>query len=165
MTQKSDPLFFLALGLLLFLSTGCRNEVEPGAVPQGQLLSRTGCLMTVAGNMARHQAIDVLQECLSYRSLPGGVVMLSHEGAVFNCEPGEITSTVCFNDNTIEIREYQSQNGAYCLCPYNLEFRLSDLDAAVYHLTLHTYDDRILQIDIRTEAGTSDRICQDSPLP
>jgi len=153
MTYKRILLPFLGVGFLL-LASGCQNEIGT-PIPLGNLVSHTDCLLTQAGDI---HADILIFECLSYQS-QAGEVLLSHEGAVFNCMPGEISSTIRIFDNIIEIHEFQSQAGAHCICPYNLEYKLINLSLTRYHLKLTTYDNRLLEMDILTEVGTQDRVC------
>ncbi len=102
--------------------------------PSGKLVSRTGCKSGFAPASGAWAPPDMT--CVEYVYLSGGILMITHENAGFNCCPGEITADIKISNNTITIVEHEAQNACDCSCLYDLTFEITNLEPGQYVLKI-----------------------------
>jgi len=171
--RGKQPLLILAAALgsaalVFFLTTpGCDTEDPVGlhrhGDPTGELVSRTDCKISEATGTSGEAA--AVQDCFAYELKSGDTLILEHIDAAFNCCPGEITADISIVNDTITIVERESEAMCHCLCLYDLNYRLTGIEAGTYTIQFiepYTTDaDEPLRATVDLSAAPSGNFCVD----
>ena len=122
--------FLFGLFLTAVLTLGACKTCDKCEIAAGHLTEAAGCKEILTGNVAESQA------GLIYEYDGEGTLTMQHINAGFNCCPGVIAAEVEISGNSIMISEFESQSGCYCLCLFDLSFRIDRLPPGVYILTI-----------------------------
>ena len=82
---------------------------------------------------------------------------LTHLNAAFNCCPGGLAVNMDLEDNIITIIEREQEAGCYCLCLYDLQCTIHDLEPGTYRIVViepYLHDDDAplsFKVDLREE--------------
>lgn len=78
------------------------------------------------------------QDCIQYEYDGTGTLLLKHVNAGFNCCPTELLADITIENGviTIDEREDLTGGGCYCLCLFDLDYRISDLPPALYRIVV-----------------------------
>lgn len=74
------------------------------------------------------------EDCMEYKLNSDGILYLKHINAGFNCCPGELFADIEVVDDTIFITEKQARNGCKCLCLYDIDYRVENIEAQTYFI-------------------------------
>lgn len=131
---------FLGLGLVLLgVIFACgekivnRDRRAHGSPPTGILVGHTECKIHETGGIA--DSVSSNQECMEYSYDGEGTLLLKHINAEFNCCPESIIADISIEDSIITIEEHESfANGkaCSCLCLYDLDFEIRNLEPGEY---------------------------------
>jgi hypothetical protein len=143
------------------------DDGQSGSAPEGELVGYTGCKSHadfIGGDVVPHD-----ESCIEYFYNGNGVLELDHVNAIFNCCPDEISADVRIEDDTIIIEETESlaSGGCDCLCLFDLEFTVTDLEPGVYQVkVIELYlrgDDEKLEFEIDLVTSPTGRYCVKRP--
>lgn len=134
---------------LLLIITGlsiiaCRYEF-----PTGSLLHYGTCNDSEDANalLMDSKYVSADQECIHYEYDGLKNLYFTHINADFNCCPSEITANTEIRGNNILVAE-NGDGLCNCICLYDLEYVIRNIDPGVYNLTIESVDDLELQIDL-----------------
>ncbi len=127
----------LVLGAsLLLVAAGCGENEDTGITstgngPAGSLVSTTGCKTHSA--ILSFYAGETPQECFQYEYSTRRL-KIDHINLCLNCCPGTIEGTVTIEGDTIRIKGSEEEGSApcRCLCLYDIEYEISDLDPGTW---------------------------------
>ena len=132
-----------ALSVLLLLSA-CARESTPW--PSGACTGASECLNQAGSDPSGPSGGDgypIAEACLNWH-LEGGILTLSHEGAVLNCCPGKILAGLTVDPGrrilTLSYREEPA--GCHCLCPYRLDYQAGPLPGGAWMVHLDGPDEQ-----------------------
>jgi len=116
--------------------TGCKTDVTP-EIPAGSLVNQNGCKRfaseTAPKSIPGNPVFPPAEECISYQYDPGRTLYLQHINGGFNCCPGDIIAEITIGDNGITIIEAEtSEEKCHCLCLYDLEYEIKNIDPGRY---------------------------------
>jgi hypothetical protein len=106
---------------------------EPNCPPIGISVNFTGCKTFLKGTDYDGTPPD--QDCIEYQYDGDSVLQINHINAGFNCCPGIILVQIDIEADiiTIEEREYYDSLGpCYCLCLFDLDFAINDVEPGEY---------------------------------
>jgi hypothetical protein len=138
MKAKRICYFFLFWSLLISMS--CKqNENIIAFHPVGDLMSYHGCKSFTqergaGGQVSLFHAQN--QDCVEYQYYSNSVLELHHINAGFNCCPREITAVIDINDNIIVIEEREAEQGCFCLCLFDLNYKIEGLKPGKYTIKI-----------------------------
>jgi hypothetical protein len=164
-TLIASAALFLAALVLLALAPGCDRETAVGPrhhlKPAAVLVSRSDCKQST--ELAASGAAGAVVDCFEYELVSGDTLLLTHINAAFNCCPGQIDADISFSNDTITIVEHESESGCHCLCLYDLEYRLTGIEAGTYMIRFvepYTTDtDEPLRATVDLSASPSGSFC------
>ena len=158
------------IGILVCLCfstfSGCKKSSDSQLIPSGTLLRATDCKQSVArtGDAGAAIAAESQEDCLEYRYNGTDTLALSHINAGFNCCPGEIDADISFEGNIITITERESTAGCHCLCLYDLDYQIANLEPGEYTIrVIEPYisqTDQELEFTVTLSSITSGSFCQ-----
>ena len=133
-------LWIVACALVLALSA-CQEKAGPGIVEAALdtttvQAEHSGCKdISSAGSLG---SADFGPECMEWSFDGAGTLSLTHVNAVYNCCIDSVMVTVIVGNQVIAIveKEYLENGGCDCICPYDLEYQVGDVDPRTYTLTL-----------------------------
>lgn len=105
----------------------------PNCPPAGMPVDFTGCKTFLGSPGYGDTPPD--QSCIEYQYDGEGVLQISHINAGFNCCPGIILVQIDLKANHITITErehYDSTGPCYCLCLFDLDFAITDVEPGEY---------------------------------
>lgn len=165
--------FVLAAAILfafaVLASHGCEKEKEisrpENLLPSGSLVGSSECKLTDTP-VAKSQ-IPPDQDCVEWHYTPDGKLMLKHINAGFNCCPGELTADITFSGDTITIEEHEQEALCHCLCLYDLDYEISNLETGTYRVRfIEPYVDpreTPLEVTIYLESNPNGSFCVKRP--
>ena len=101
----------------------------PCSPPIGILLNYEGCKEFPKGASMDGTPPD--QDCIEYQYDGSNVLLLKHINAGFNCCP-EITTDITIEDNVITIEEIELSGDCDCLCLFDLDYEIRNLQPGEY---------------------------------
>ncbi len=156
----------IGLGLCVFVSAAllvvsCRDSQVDELLPSGILVEYQGCKEWTTGIETGTDAAKN-QDCIEY-AYDGQTLILKHVNAGFNCCPGEILADIDIVGNLITITENEQEAGCFCLCLFDLDFKIENLEPGGYTICiLEPYvqvGDEILEFIIQLTSGVSGIFC------
>lgn len=167
MKQKWVSIFFVVMALVL-TTGGCKKSETPDLDVIATLLSVDGCKQFLSNSQADDGTIlpGPYQDCLDWHFDGNGTLVLQHISSGFNCCPGEITSNVFIEGNTITVEELEETQGCKCLCLFDLTVQLQNLPAGTWIVrVLEPYvqeTDTVMEFTIQlTSSASSGSVCYD----
>jgi hypothetical protein len=128
-------LLFRLLGLLIifvFLVTSC-NENDKTEPNNAIVIQHSGC--NEFNKTINQNHIQYDESCITYNyDIATEILYLRHSNAGFNCDPGDITTEIELEGNTITISEFESSSFADCLCLYDLDMEISSISPQQYQI-------------------------------
>lgn len=103
--------------------------LEGGGEPAGRLIGYDGCKRATYESGPEDYA-DI--DCLEYEYVNNNVLLITHINAGFNCCPGEITADITIDGNVISIVEHEEEQGCKCLCLFDVEYEISDIEPGTW---------------------------------
>ena len=165
MKAKKIGYFFLFLALLISMSCKQDENIIPSN-PVGELVSYHGCKSFVQEKSASSQASlfhAQNQDCVEYQYYGDSVLELHHINAGFNCCPRVITAVININDNVIVIEESEAEQGCFCLCLFDLNYKIEGLMPGKYTIKIiepyASDQDEKLEFVIDLSSATSGTHC------
>ena len=138
----------------LYLFTPCIQPC-PGYVgePYGTVDGHTGCK-----NMEKSaDSLFWSDDCLEYSYDGSGTLTITRISAGYNCCVDELGANISFDGGTITFDEYEVNPACYCLCLYDVEYTLHNIEPGTYtllfnELYLESYDTPLeVTIDLISE--------------
>jgi hypothetical protein len=113
--------------------TGSNNNQNHQSNPVGMLIAESGCkdFSTWVG-LGLKPPSD--QDCVLYQYDGSGELTLKHVNAGFNCCPGTISADIDIVGQAITITEHESISGCRCLCLFDLDYEIANLEPGEYHI-------------------------------
>ena len=150
---------------LLLLVIGCTDEITNGTGPgepglSGLVTGHTDCKEFVGD--AAYVDISEDKSCIDYVYDGQGTLTLKHVNAGFNCCPDILDADISLVGDTLVIEEHESlmHGGCDCLCLFDLDMEVKNLDPGRYYikvieLYVHRLRKRLVQaeVGIRTVRG------------
>ena len=103
------------------------------------------------------------QACIHYSYDGEGRLELTHINAGFNCCPGNISSIIDINNNTIIITEQEETADCNCNCLFDIQIKITDLIPAIYNITINeSYlheGNEIIEFTLDIDTQTTGLIC------
>lgn len=128
---KSKALNITYTILLLFILTltGC-NENDSVTGTYGVLMNYGDCK-----NFSADEVITTPsnQECFDFE-YDDGTLYINHYNASFNCCPSRITAEFIITANSITINENEVDGFCDCICLYDLEYRIYNIEPQQYDI-------------------------------
>ncbi len=166
--MKTKILFVILL-VISYMTFSCVEESSPqnndpkdNTLPSGELLNYSGC-----GDSLDPGDIGIQndkQTCAEY-SYENGVLTVKHTNAYYNCCTEVFVSDFTFEDGSIIINTEEQGPKCYCICPYELTFRIKNLKAGIYQVKLlgeyQTVDNKLLDFSIDINEKKSGKFCLD----
>lgn len=90
--------------------------------PAGVLTGYSGCKSTYTQ----------YEHCIEYQYYWDGRLLLKHINAFFNCCLHDIDGNVTIEDQIITMEEREIGGLCFCICPYDLDYEILDLDPGIY---------------------------------
>lgn len=156
----------IGLSLCVFVSmvllvVGCQDSQADELLPSGILVEYQGCKEWTAGTEIETD-VAKSQDCIEY-TYDGQTLILKHVNAGFNCCPGEILADIDIEGNLITITENEQEAGCYCLCLFDLDFRIDNIKPGEYTLRVnepYVQDGNdILEFTLQLVSGISGDFC------
>ncbi len=144
--------------LLIIGSTISCSENQPTAAG---LIEVTGC----KSNEKSGELISVADtlSCVKYEFIAADKFLrIKHINAAFNCCPGEITSEINFNKDTLIIKEKESESLCDCNCLYDLEFEAGEIPDNTFILKIveeYQTGEEELVFEININEDTNGEFC------
>ncbi len=108
----------------------------PRCSPSGMIVDDFGCKSFAPGE--KTDSIPPDQECIEWQYDGESTLTLTHYNAGFNCCPEEFLADFEFVDDTIVVTEDEVlfNGGCYCLCLFNVYYRIWDIQPGEYTMVL-----------------------------
>jgi len=135
----------------------------PGCSPTGTVISYTGCKTFILGSSP--DSIPPDQDCIQYQYDGESVLLIKHINSGFNCCPDDIMADVTIQDNLITIEEEESLEGGgcWCLCLFDVDMRINNLEPGEYTISvsgLYLYpEDEPLEFTVDLISSPSGTYC------
>lgn len=119
----------------LFFTVACtKNHGENNPV-SASLTSHSDCKNSKKNQQVSTPA-DTLS-CVEYRYDPvEKILKISHLNAGFNCCPGELDCKADIQNRELIITESEEEAGCNCMCLFDLEIEITDLEPGIYTLRM-----------------------------
>jgi hypothetical protein len=138
MKAKKICYFLLFWSLLIFIRCKQDENFIPFQ-PVGDLVSYEGCKSFAQESGASSQ-VSLFhaqnQDCIEYQYYGDSVLELHHINACFNCCPREIVAHIDINDNVIIIEESEAEQGCFCLCLFDVNYKIEGLQPGKYTIEI-----------------------------
>ena len=117
----------IILLLVVFALTACdKNKIDESV---GKLITHTLCKDEKA------MITDNNESCVEYSyNAESKVLNLKHINTSFNCCPGKLYCDISINNNTIIIEEFEKKAECSCMCLYDIEAEVYNVEAKTYVL-------------------------------
>lgn len=130
LSLRMKYLFLIGLSALLMIYS-CRttpDDVEAAGIQAGQVNS-SGCLTSVR--------ITENDEYIRFKTNGHKLISIGHFNTLFNCASGTLSAKAeLVPPFIINLYEAEERSDANCICPYNPEYSISDIENGEYAVTL-----------------------------
>ena len=166
MDAKNKMVYVLgALFLLITASCDSPESIIPYN-PIGIVVDYAGC-KTFNGegsaNVLANLNHDQSQDCIEYNYNGNGILQIQHVNAGFNCCPGKIVANIQIENNSIVIKEQETEALCLCLCLFDVNYKIENLKPGKYQLKikeLYTNEqDTELELMLDLSQATSGAFC------
>ena len=131
-----------------------------GANPNGELVSSGQCKTFFRAPSEIETPPDM--DCIEYHYDVNYVLSIKHVNAGFNCCP-VILANIDITGNSITIEEVESMGSCYCLCLFDLEYKITDLTPGRYTIRVtepyRPESDDPLDFELDLFTPTSGNVC------
>ncbi len=131
--RNLHAVFLIAAVTFIFLAA-CHHEKSPVTSDiTGSVTHHTDCIPFQADNL-KFTEPDTFS-CVQYSYDPANFILsLQHFNAGFSCCPEEIYCEIFTSNDTIIIQEFEKEPGCYCLCLFDLDIEVNNVDQNKYVL-------------------------------
>jgi len=123
----------VAISILIIPACDNESTEAPDYDPNGILVHYSECKQFKS--LAATETPPT-RDCVEYRYLEPGLLILTHVNAGFNCCPGQIFADITIRNDTITIVERERESACRCLCLYDLEYRFPEMPAGTYTIKI-----------------------------
>lgn len=119
---------------------GCSNDDEVTTLPEPKLdhlvsFSKSECKAVISSDKDYVRFVrDNGLECIEYKALSDGQLLLKHNGALFKGNSEDIKVSVAFNENNVEVKEQSTTESGGEMKAYNLEYVISPFSKGEFTL-------------------------------
>ncbi len=134
MNIKRLLLLSLLISVLLFTYNCKQNSSYE---PIGELISHSDCLnsTTSDNNAVFSDDNESAYEIIKYKYVDK-TLYITHMNSCFNCCPGDIVSVISVENENIIIMEDEKKAQCSCLCLYNINYAIHNLEKKDYTLII-----------------------------
>ena len=136
----------LFLILLIFIAFSCdKNSIDNS---DGKLVTHTLC------KDEKNSAFDTGESCVEYSyDDESNILNLKHINTAFNCCPDRLYCDISINNDTIIIEEFERKQECNCVCLYDIESEVYNIEAKTYILKfiepyLGNQEELVFEIDL-----------------
>ena len=165
MKARKMGILLLTLSFLIIITCKQTENIIP-LNPNASLVSYHGCKTFAQESGADGQlSLSHAQnkDCVEYQYYGDSILELHHINAGFNCCPGEIVADIDINDNVIIIRENETDSGCFCLCLFDVNYKIEGLMPGIYTIIfIEPYandQDEKLEFTVNLNRATSGTYC------
>ncbi|MCD4794423.1 MAG: hypothetical protein K8R54_14395 [Bacteroidales bacterium] len=136
----------LFLILLIFIVFACDKNLIDNS--DGKLVSHTLC------KNEKNIVFDTGESCIEYSyDAERKVLNLKHINTAFNCCPDKLYCKISINNDTIIIEEFERKQECDCICLYDIETEVYNIEAKTYVLKfiepyLGDQEELVFEIDL-----------------
>jgi hypothetical protein len=128
-------LVFTFCAVALLFSCKDDNNTDPTNEAVGKYLTRTECK-----NLILFDDYNTNQECIKY-SYKDNVLTIKHINTGMNCCPDPMNATVTVENGIITIDESKAANGCKCMCLFDVDYKIENLQAGTYKIVIKEFLD------------------------
>lgn len=138
--MKAKKIGYLLLLLSLLITNSCKQDenIIPFH-PVASLESYHGCKTfneEISASSLVSLFYDQNQDCIEYQYNGDSVLEIRHINAGFNCCPGTIVAQININDNIIVIKESETEQGCFCQCLFDVNYKIEGLMPGKYTIKI-----------------------------
>lgn len=67
-------------------------------------------------------------ETITLKTIGENELKITRKNVTFNCCPGELKVETSLIGDTLTLKEYSTENSCNCICPYDLEYTIEELE-------------------------------------
>ena len=94
-------------------------------------------------------------ESVEYEAGKSGVLYLKHVNVMLNCATEKVVVTASVNDRHIKIIENPIGDTANCVCPMDVECKITGLSNGEYTISFYRYNDTDLYLEFKIDYSDS----------
>ncbi len=131
-SKKYNKMFtskFISLIMVGAVAISCTRENQPDPDPE---MSSSSDLICKFDSPLKGETPGPNKTCVFWEYNEEGSFTMTHYNAGFNCEPGEILTSMKISGDTIYISERDLTHEARCNCLFNVDFVIQNLKAGQY---------------------------------
>ncbi len=155
----------ILISILAFLSLTCEKSKEIAKpetpAPYGKLVGYSDC-KSFDDEAKRLDSAPNL-DCIEWNYTAEGQLYLKHTNAGFNCCPEELYAEITITADTITIEEYERGSLCHCLCLYDLDYTISNLEPGTYTIRVEEpyrqQTDPVLEITVDLSSAPMGSFC------
>jgi hypothetical protein len=148
-------IFYLLLTLFISLIS-CNLESDK---IYGELISHSSCKNDKGFNTNSDKS------CIIYEyNIDNEVLTLKHINASYNCCPDHLYSDITIENNTITIVESEKEAGCNCMCLFDLEIAIYNIESNTYlikYVEPYIGSQEKIEFEINLDTSTSGTHCVD----
>lgn len=163
---KNTRTLAILIAVFLLIFGSCKEKtITPGLSPIISLTNYQGCktFTSNAGPAAGLHSSN--EECIEYEYDGESFLILKHINAGFNCCPGEIGADFSVTENLICIEEWEKEQGCFCRCLFDLEYKIINLEPGEYAIEVKgpyiVDSDEELKFNVKLSGPCSGTFCVD----
>jgi hypothetical protein len=125
---------YLLISIAFLIISGCHNEKDPATSGiTGSVTDHSDCKLFQASNL-KFTEPDTFS-CINYTyDWVNSKLSIQHVNAAFNCCPKEIYCKIFTHNDTIVIQELEKEQACNCLCLFDLNVEVNNVDQPKYVL-------------------------------
>ena len=142
----------LFIVLLIVTAFACDNNIS---TEDGKLITHTLC------KNEKNLVYETNETCVEYSyDAESKTLNLKHINTGFNCCPAKLYCNISIDGNTIIVEESERKQDCNCLCLYDMEAEVYNIEAKTYIIKyiepyIGDYDELIFEIDLSTSISGS----------
>ncbi len=144
----------LLVVVLITFAFACDNNISS---KDGKLISHTLC------KNEKNLFAEVNETCVEYSyDVESKTLNIKHINTAFNCCPDALYSEITIDGNTITIEEFERKQECNCMCLYDMEMEVYNVERQTYTLKFeepYIGDEYELTFDINLNENTSGTYC------
>lgn len=146
----------LLILLIVFVAACDKNSINNS---EGSLLTHTLC------KNEKDLEFDTGESCVEYNyNTDEKILNIKHINTTFNCCPEKLYCNISFSGDTIIIEEFERKQECNCLCLYDMEMEVYEVERRTYFLKFiepYLGDQEELFFEIDLSFNTSGLYCVD----
>jgi len=79
-------------------------------------------------------------ETITLKTINENELKITRENVIFNCCPGELKAETTITGDTLKLKEYSAENSCNCVCLYDLEYTIKNLEYSNFLFLITTKD-------------------------